>query len=203
MIKCFREMKLRAGIWSAAVLLLIGSGCGRGFRTPHWCVGQWVRYSVTSSDKTWQLEYALVGEEKDGESQLFWLETRRFDGKDTLFVKWLVPAGLNGPAKRVLVGKGTSANVMVDGPGLPREAERGRSSGDQSLAVLESIETPAGPFLSERYAKPSGLVWLSSKVPIFGVVRSKGDEGELMLVAYGLKGATSKLTEAPNMTTIP
>jgi len=196
-------MKLRAGIWPAAVLLLIASGCGRGFRTPHWRVGQWVRYSVTSSGKTWQLEYALVGEEKSGESQLFWLETRRFDGKDTLFVKWLVPAGLNGPAERVLVGKGTSASVMVDGPGLPQKAERVRSSEGQSLAVLESVETPAGPFLSERYARPSGPIWLSSKVPIFGVVRSKGEEGELMLVGYGQKGATSKLTEAPDIVTIP
>lgn len=196
-------MRLWAGIWPAAVLLLIASGCGRGFETPHWRVGQWVRYSVTSSGETWQLEYALVGEEKDGESQLFWLETRRFDGKDTLFVKWLVPAGLNGPAERVLVGEGTSASVMVDGPGLPQQSEGGRSSGGQSLAVLESVETPAGPFLSQRYAKPSGLVWLSPKVPIFGVVRSKGEEGELMLVAYGLKGATSKLTEAPGMMTIP
>jgi hypothetical protein len=179
-------------------------GCGRdSVKAPAWRVGHWARYDVTLNGRKWQLEYAIVGEERKGKSHLYWLEARRFDQNDSLFVKWLVPGWLDGPPEKVLVGKGSHASIVMDGSCLPEELGNGKVCKGLKPPVSERLETPAGPFVSKKFSRPSSSVWLSSKVPIFGVVRSKNGDGELVLVAYGLKGATSGLTEAPGATIIP
>jgi hypothetical protein len=168
---------------------------------PAWRVGQWVRYDVTSRGRSWLVEYALVGKERNGGSQLFWLEARRFDSGDSLFVKCLVPTGLDGPAEQVLVGgTGLKCRLSVEGTSLPWSAAGSPTSTGkrQRPALVEELETPAGRFSSKKYGCPYGEIWLNPRVPVFGIVRSKSDDLEMLLVAYGLKGATSELRGAPD-----
>ncbi|MFQ5906451.1 MAG: hypothetical protein ACE5JA_07750 [bacterium] len=196
--------RLLVGYWSAAVLLFAG-GCGHGrFQVQPWRVGQWVRYDVTSHDRKWELEYAVVGKERNGNSQLFWLEARRFDEADSLFLKWLVPRGLEGPAAKVLIGeRGAPAGLVVEGACLTEKLGKENGCNAPRYLAMETVETPAGRFSSKKFKHPAGLVWLSPKVPVFGIVRLNRGEEELVLVAYGLRGATSELIEASGTAAIP
>jgi len=198
--------RLRVGLWSFLAVLCFAGGCLRDHGgSPTWRVGQWVRYDVTSHGDTWLLEYALVGEDRNGGSQLFWLEARRLDVNDSLFVKCLVPSGLEGPAEEVVIGGNSlSSRLSVNGSHLPWTTERMSPNIERGkrTAHVEDLETPAGRFPTQKYECPAGEIWFSPRVPLFGIVRSKNLDVEMVLVAYGLKGATSELKEAPETETI-
>ena len=72
---------------------------------------------------------------------------------------------------------------------------------DSELVGTESIETPAGTFDAHHIRPPApnpeaeADVWLSSDVP-FGIVRSQGSGGSMVLIAHG-DDATSTITETP------
>lgn len=193
-------------MWFLAVVLCFAGGCLRDHEgLPIWRVGQWVRYDVTSRGNTWLLEYALVGEERNGGSQLFWLEARKFDVNDSFFVKCLVPSGLDGPAERVVIGgNGLSAHLSVRDSSIPCLKERISTTVEQGQrpGQVEDLTTPAGSFPSERFECATWEIWFNSGVPLFGIVRSRSEDVEMVLVAYGMEGATSELKEAPETETI-
>ncbi len=160
---------------------------------------------MTCRGKSWRLEYAIVAEERSQDSNLFWLEVRRFEEKDSLFVKFLVPAGMEGPPERVLIGgNGMKSQLLLDGSRVTFLEGGGAVPGisDRS-ASLDEIDTPAGRFASRKCGHPSGVVWLSPRVPIFGVVRLRSDEVEMELAGCGFKGAASRLREAPELVAVP
>jgi hypothetical protein len=72
---------------------------------------------------------------------------------------------------------------------------------ESELVDTQSIETPAGTFDAYHIRPPStnpdveAEVWLSSDVP-FGIVRSVGSGGSMVLIAHG-SDATSTITETP------
>lgn len=72
---------------------------------------------------------------------------------------------------------------------------------ESELVTSESIETPAGTFDTYRIRPPAPTpeaeadVWLSTEVP-FGIVRSEGSGGSMVLTAHG-NDATSTITETP------
>ncbi|MFW6088393.1 MAG: hypothetical protein ACODAB_01495 [Gemmatimonadota bacterium] len=72
---------------------------------------------------------------------------------------------------------------------------------ESELVESESVETPAGTFDTYRIRPPAptpeaeATVWLSTDVP-FGIVRSEGDGGSMVLLAHG-DDATSTITETP------
>lgn len=72
---------------------------------------------------------------------------------------------------------------------------------ESELIETESIETPAGTFDAYHIRPPStdpearADVWLSTDIP-FGIVRSEGGGGSMVLIAHG-DDATSTITEAP------
>ena len=72
---------------------------------------------------------------------------------------------------------------------------------ESELVTSESIETPAGTFDTYRIRPPAPApeaeadVWLSTEVP-FGIVRSEGSGGSMLLTAHG-NDATSTITETP------
>lgn len=72
---------------------------------------------------------------------------------------------------------------------------------DSELLGSESVETPAGTFDAHRIRPPAAEpeleadVWLSTDVP-FGIVRSEGGGGSMVLIAHG-DDATSSITETP------
>jgi hypothetical protein len=193
-------------MWSSAVLLFLSIGCSSDHvGAPAWRVGQWVEYDVTCRGKSWRLEYAIVSEERSRDSTLFWLEVRKFEEKDSLFVKFLVPAGLAGPPEKIVIGgNGMKSQLLLDGSRIASVPGGAAASVavDRS-ASLEEVDTPAGKFASRKYGHDSGVAWLCPKVPIFGVVRSRGDDIEMVLAGYGLKGAASRLREAPELVAVP
>jgi hypothetical protein len=72
---------------------------------------------------------------------------------------------------------------------------------ESELVTTESIETPAGTFDAYHIRPPAenpeaeADVWLSTDVP-FGIVRSEGAGGSMVLIAHG-DDATSRITETP------
>lgn len=72
---------------------------------------------------------------------------------------------------------------------------------DSELVGSESIDTPAGTFETHHIRPPAPTpeaeadVWLSTDVP-FGIVRSQGSGGSMVLIAHG-DDATSTITETP------
>jgi hypothetical protein len=177
-------------MWSSAVLLFLSIGCSSDHvGAPAWRVGQWVEYDVTCRGKSWRLEYAIVSEERSRDSTLF----------------WLVPAGLAGPPEKIVIGgNGMKSQLLLDGSRIASVPGGAAASVavDRS-ASLEEVDTPAGKFASRKYGHDSGVAWLCPKVPIFGVVRSRGDDIEMVLAGYGLKGAASRLREAPELVAVP
>jgi hypothetical protein len=193
-------------MWSSAVLLFLSIGCSSDhLGAPAWRVGQWVEYDVTCRGKSWRLEYAIVSEERNRGSNLFWLEVRRFEEKDSFFVKFLVPARLAGPPEKVVIGgNGMKSHYLLDGSRIA--SVPGGTTAPvivDGSAAQEDVDTPAGKFASRKCAHGSGVAWLCPKVPIFGVVRSRGDDIEMVLAGYGLKGAASRLREAPELVAVP
>lgn len=72
---------------------------------------------------------------------------------------------------------------------------------ESEMVTSESVETPAGTFDAYRIRPPAPTpeaeadVWLSTEVP-FGIVRSEGGGGSMVLTAHG-SDATSTITETP------
>jgi len=72
---------------------------------------------------------------------------------------------------------------------------------DSELVTSETVETPAGTFDAHHIRPPAPTpeaeadVWLSTEVP-FGIVRSEGGGGSMVLIAHG-NDATSTITETP------
>lgn len=72
---------------------------------------------------------------------------------------------------------------------------------ESELLTSESVETPAGTFDAHHIRPPAPTpeaeadVWLSTDVP-FGIVRSEGGGGSMVLIAHG-NDATSTITETP------
>lgn len=161
-------------------------------------VGQFVWYDVTdtATGTSFFLRQAIVGTEKVGRKEGYWLETEVVPQIGfPLIYKML----LTGPASDVA---NIHKIVMRDGPEPPEEMKPdasmaeamggGLGGGERKVLGSEEIATPQGPILAEHVvierAGEKTEVWTSDQVRPMGIVRLVSPEGELKLRHFGNGG---------------
>lgn len=164
-------------------------------------VGQWVEYRFRRGrERPVTVRYALVERETGGD----WLETRytRADG-GRLLIRVLVEGRLDRPGRirRVIVQEG-------HGQALELPAERGAgalpppvpTSSNARVLGEETVQV-AGHSLRARHVRategPGATdAWVSTAVPLWGLVRFSSSRYELDLLGFGTGARTSLVGEA-------
>lgn len=199
----------RAGAWIAALLFLTGAAAPLAAQTnvfnevmsgsmvnPEVGLFAWYDVTDTASGTSFFLRQAIVGKEKVGRSQGYWLETEVVPQIGFPLVYKML---LTGPASDVA---NIHKIIMRDGPEPPEQMKpdssmasaMGGGLGEGSRKVLgtEEVATPQGPIQAEHVViERDGQkteVWTSDQVRPMGVVRLVSPEGELKLRHYGSGG---------------
>jgi hypothetical protein len=168
-------------IW---ILVLLLGGCSKfgKIRHPDWEVGQWVSYKINSEP----LKISIVGRD----SSLFWVETV----EPELIVKVLVrPEEINHPIR--LIVKRTGEN--------PTEFQETKLSIESNFTIQnledsgkeEVLILPCGKIKTIHIEREETDIWLSSTIPILGVVKYTNKNMNIVLQSYGMRGATSEIKE--------
>ncbi len=173
--------------WIILLFFFFVIGCSkRGeYNLLKWKVGQWVSYKI--NDKP--IRVSIVGKD----SVFFWVETV----EPELTAKVLVEEAQLDEAIRLIVKKvnETPFEIQVDKfsikSGFPNITVE--ESGKKEIVVL-----PSGKFKAFHVKQEEEDVWLANKVPIFGIVKYKSKDKEIILWDYGLKGAKSEIKENVN-----
>ncbi len=168
-------------------------------------VGGWAEYQMSQSGgPTSKMKIAIVGKEGDS----YWFETiieTKQEGRT--ISKMLVSGNPEDPKniKRMIVKTGNEPAMempiqMMQGSG--EQEEKGKTT-DKGT---ESIKVPAGTFTArhiqyqfEDYVEDT---WIHKDVALFGVVKSKSKDSELVLLGHGT-GAKTQLTETPQKFEMP
>lgn len=165
------------------VFFLIAGCSNRGEYHPlQWRVGQWVSYEINGKP----LQVSVVGRD----SFLFWVETV----EPEIIVKVLVEEGELANPKRVIIKEAGEETVEF------RVDEISVKSGLSSLKIGKStsgkkelLTLPCGKFKVFHIKQNGKEVWVSNKIPIFGIAKYKSDDKAILLRDYGLHGAKSEI----------
>ena len=196
-------------------------------------VGAWTKYKITSAKPEEEhspstLKLSLVGEEKTKGQNLFWFEIDMTDQNgDRDIIKYLTKLDELNTQKGYMsiIFKHNDEPAVEYEFEIPEEQpeyqaettysnetskERKQETSTPNFTVDEqTITVPAGTFKCKHFVtvnEENGEkteVWVSSKVPLMGIVKMVSDDGEMVLTAYDTKGAKSAITETPkkiNMT---
>lgn len=163
-------------------------------------VGSWAEYKIArKGESPITMRIAVVG--KEGES--YWYETvlELQEGKKVIS-KMLVsgnPEDKNN-LKRIIMKAENQPAMEMPVQMLPLSSQSMESKVETIEKGLEKITVPAGTFNTQHFQyKVSGSPvdsWINKEVPPYGLVRSKSDEYEMVLLKYGT-GAKTQITEEP------
>ncbi|HVH08355.1 MAG TPA: hypothetical protein VM736_01030 [Gemmatimonadales bacterium] len=175
-------------------------------------LGQWASFDATNPQGGGggKIRLAVVGSERAGDTTLYWFEVN-FAGADAAHSGTLqilnpsLAAGMAAPHAFVFKQAGqpavklSGAMAGVMGPKAGEQAAAfdwaGRCQGAHVVG-WESVTVPAGTFRTLHLTTDEGAeVWASKDVP-FGIVKSRGKQGNMTLSAHGT-GAKSSITEKP------
>ncbi|MDI6841035.1 MAG: hypothetical protein QMD71_09360 [bacterium] len=167
------------------IILFIFTGCAQlhKYKPIPWAVGQWVSYEVNGEP----LKVSIVGKDLAG----FWLETV----EPEVVVKFLVEEGGTQPNKLIVKTVGDSPiEFPVDKFNVKSILLSAKI--DESANLRNEILTLTCGKLRVFHTTYEGSdIWLSSKVPIFGIVKYMGKDKLIVLRDYGIKGAESEIKE--------
>ena len=170
-----------------------------GIFTP--TVGAGAAYEVTSSDgKTQPIEFALVGKESVNGKDGYWMEWTTSTGRtgQMIMKTLIVPGATDAPTRMIMqMASGQPMEMPTQGRmGAQAKPNTDIREGGQDLGK-ESVTVPAGTFSCEHYrSKDGGDVWISSQVPLFGMVKSVNN-GSTMVLTKAITGAKDKITGTP------
>jgi hypothetical protein len=170
-----------------------------GIFTP--TVGAGAAYDMTSSDgKTQSIEFALVGKESVNGKDGYWMEWTMTSGRmgQMIMKTLIVPGATDAPTRMIMqMGGGQPMEMPSQGRmGAQPKPNTDIREGGQDLGK-ESITLPAGTFSCEHYrSKDGGDYWISSQVPLFGMVKSVNN-GSTMVLTKAITGAKDKITGTP------
>src|SRR6202050_1189878 len=170
-----------------------------GIFTP--TVGAGAAYEVTSSDgKTQPIEFALVGKESVNGKDGYWMEWTTSTGRtgQMIMKTLIVPGATDAPTRMIMqMASGQPMEMPTQGRmGAQAKPNTDIREGGQDLGK-ESVTVPAGTFNCEHYrSKDGGDVWISSQVPLFGMVKSVSN-GSTMVLTKAITGAKDKITGTP------
>jgi len=196
-------------IVSIAIALVSSARCTQSgsYKPAAWQSGQWVEYTVSARGHaagkgSVRLRYSITGEGTEDAVRYFWFETSGTLDTSTFVFKVMVPERQLNQARRVIIKIGaetakemppelSEAPVEYQPPFFdPLEIARAKPRGVQ-------LKTPAGVFRCLHARIGEGEVWLSSEVPVTGIVRYRSADQDYELTALGRTGAATGITELP------
>lgn len=174
----------------------------RGIFNP--TVGAGTQYESTGADgaKT-TIEFAVVGKETVDGKDGYWMEWTTTTGRmgEMVMKTLIVPDSAGGAAPRVIM-------QMAGGPPMEMPTQSGRMGsqaspktdirGESEDLGKESVTTPAGTFSCEHYRAKDGSsdTWVSSQVPVFGMVKTQSKSSSMVLIKV-TSGAHDKIVGTP------
>jgi hypothetical protein len=176
-------------------------------------VGAGAQYQMTAKNGTMSFAYVIVGQEDVEGSAGYWMEIRSenpgMPGETVM--KQLIVTGGDKPQIKRMIMQMPGRPPMEMPMGMLGMGQRGQGpgAGDTSPGEKvgsETITVPAGTFECDHYRKqePHGTVdvWISSKVPPYGMV--KMSSGEMtMVLAKVLSNETSHIKGEPQKMDMP
>ena len=190
---------------STSIDAQFGRGRGPGMRTPEIrgvlnpTEGAGAVYQSSSG----QIEMALVGREDVGGKPGYWIQIGVASPEGQMYLKQLrVMSGNSSTITKVIMqppkGAPMEMPATMFGPTTSVEASTG------TLIGKETITVPAGTFECDhsQAADKSWDSWVSSRVPPFGVVKSKDSSGEMTLVRT-VTGVVDRVKGTPQRLELP
>lgn len=178
--------------WWVIFLFLVGCNSkATKFYPMPWKVGQWVTYTVNEEP----LKIAVTGQE----STFFWLETVESEA----IVKVLVTEHDLSNPNRIIVKKLGEPAVEFPLEDFSIKANLSDVKLDEFTEfTTEYLTLLCGKFKAFHIKEGETDIWLSNKIPLFGIVRYKDDDKTIVLRDYGLSGAQSEINEEPEVASI-
>jgi hypothetical protein len=176
-------------------------------------VGAGAQYQMTAQNGTMSFAYVIVGQENVEGSTGYWMEIRSENPAmpgETVMKQLIVTGGDKPQIKRMIMQMpGRPPMEMPMGMMGMGQRGQGARAGDTSPGEKvgsEIITVPAGTFACEHFrkAEPQGPVdvWISSKVPPYGMVKMSSAEMTMVLEKL-LSNETSHLKGEPQKMNMP
>ena len=172
--------------------------CCDGYR-----VGHWVEYLVSAPGRRqlWHLHLAVVG--RDGDA--YWIElTMAQPSRGEAIARMLVDPGegaVGGRLRRLIIQPEGNLPLELPLDMAPATLPAARpAEGSGTFVGTETIRVTAGTFSARHYRRGEGAeasdVWISERVPLWGLARFQGPRAQLTLIAFGT-GAASRVVGEP------
>jgi hypothetical protein len=176
-------------------------------------IGAGAQYQMTAKNGTMSFAYVIVGQENVEGSAGYWMEIRSENPgmPGEMVMKQLVVTGGDNPQIKRMIMQMPGRPPMEMPMGMLGMGQRGQGhgAGDTSPGEKvgsETITVPAGTFECDHYRKqePRGTVdvWISSKVPPYGMVKMSSAEMTMVLEKV-LSNETSHIKGEPQKMDIP
>ncbi|MFZ0035951.1 MAG: hypothetical protein WAK91_00920 [Candidatus Acidiferrales bacterium] len=167
-------------------------------------IGAGGSYEMQSADaKTRHLDIFIAGKESVGGKDAYWLEMAMEGGQrpGAILVKTLtIVDATNSQASRTIIQMQGQppmemSEQMMGGHQASKYSDirgQGQNMGSETITV------PAGTFVCDHWhSNNGGDVWISAKVPPFGLVKSVSKDGNTTVLAHVLTDAKDRITGTP------
>lgn len=192
-----------------SAVLVTGCSQSSSYKLSPWKVGQWVEYRVTPPGEaapqgagSTRIRYSLVGDYQAEGIKYFWFETYGTVDTSNFIFKMMVPERFTGQARRVIIKLGNEPAYEMPNELLesPTEYQPKLYSETEILAKKisnEKVTVPAGDFRCIHSKIGDAEVWVSSQIPVLGIVKYETATEKMELSAWGGSGAQTRITELP------
>jgi hypothetical protein len=155
-----------------------------------------------SSGEKSQMDIFIAGKESVGGKDAYWMEMVMQDSKrgSGPFVMKTLSAfdGTSLEVTRVVIQM-AGQNPMEMPMQMSGQSKRNidiKSNG--KVVGTETVTTPAGTFTAEHWHSNDGAdVWVSSKVPPYGLVKTTNSDGTTMTLIHQISDAKDRITGTP------
>jgi len=210
-------MRMRLPTLGAMILIGLAAGTANAQDLSSICgtlqeqkAGSWAQYQISGSEGSGTMRMALLSEGAGGTEGTWFEMSGDFNGQSAIIQiladEW--PFEADDVREMVLKAAGQPAMRMPEammsrmrGQMTSPVGNMAASCAQGELLGSESVEVPAGSFDAYKL-KPSDVgqgtpdaVWVSTDIP-FGVIKSEGSGGTMVLLDYGTD-ATSSIDEEP------
>jgi Domain of unknown function (DUF4412) len=200
-------------VLASAALSVFGQGMMRGRPPAMWglsapTVGAGAEYKITMKDRTMEWTYAVVGKETVDGQDAYWLEMRgEIPNQGKVVQKMLMVVGKDGTEVKRMIMQAPGRPPMEMPMGMMGRAPEARKSASSGEKVgSESVTVPAGTYDCDHYRSQNGDnttdAWVSTKVPVFGVVKSSNADMTMVLEKV-LENQKSEITGEPQQFSFP
>jgi len=176
-------------------------------------LGSGAQYQMTAKNGTMSFAYVIVGQEDVEGSTGYWMEIRSENPvmPGEMVMKQLIVTGGDRPQIKRMIMQMPGRPPMEMPMGMLGMGQRGQGTGAGDTSPgekvgSETITVPAGTFACEHYRKqePHGTVdvWISGKVPPYGMVKMSSAEMTMALEKV-LSNETSHIQGEPQKMDMP